>query len=344
MSLFSTLRGVAGNLFQIGKGGPQLKNNGGNIDARNSTDSALVNMRGAAPTGANDFVTLGTPGLQQRGYFGDGSDGAAAFDGSSTPAGSTLSGGNYTLSRDVYYASATVSAGVTVTTNGWRFFCAGTLTNNGALDNSGKNGGNGGSGVGGTAGAGAVNNTVGGTTVSTGGAGGFGAAGGNAVGDITNNAWGGAGENGFAGTSTAGGFAALDTRPGNTNANPPRNVPDLINGSTLNPQAGINDVFRVVQGGSAGGGGGASASFGGGGGGGGGGVLIVVARIIAGAGVFTANGGGRGNQGGTGAGSGGGGGGGFVGLVYSDISGWTGAATASGGGSAANGTVVQLQG
>ena len=59
MSLFSRVIGTVSSFFQIGgPGGPRLKNDTGDIDARNSGDSAYVNVRGADPVAANDFVTL----------------------------------------------------------------------------------------------------------------------------------------------------------------------------------------------------------------------------------------------------------------------------------------------
>lgn len=60
MSLYEQLSGIAGSLFQIGFGGPKWKNNGGALEARNPTDAGFVVVRGAAPVGADDFVTLGS--------------------------------------------------------------------------------------------------------------------------------------------------------------------------------------------------------------------------------------------------------------------------------------------
>lgn len=57
MSLWSKLRGTAETSFQVGLGGPQLKANAGNIEARNSSDAAFVIVRGATPVAANDLVT-----------------------------------------------------------------------------------------------------------------------------------------------------------------------------------------------------------------------------------------------------------------------------------------------
>jgi hypothetical protein len=57
MSLYSKIRGTIESLFQLGLSGPQLKNNSGAIELRNSTDAAFVVGRGADPVGPNDFVT-----------------------------------------------------------------------------------------------------------------------------------------------------------------------------------------------------------------------------------------------------------------------------------------------
>jgi hypothetical protein len=59
MGLFARIAGVVGAFFQIGgPAGPAWKNNGGNLDGRNASDSAYVNVRGADPIVANDLVTL----------------------------------------------------------------------------------------------------------------------------------------------------------------------------------------------------------------------------------------------------------------------------------------------
>lgn len=57
MSFFDKVRGTFETLFQLGKAGPQLKNNAGAIEARNAADSAYVNARGADPAIADDLVT-----------------------------------------------------------------------------------------------------------------------------------------------------------------------------------------------------------------------------------------------------------------------------------------------
>jgi hypothetical protein len=72
MSFFSKVRGTFETLFQIGKGGPQIKNNGGVIENRNSADAAFVIARALDPVGNNDLVTLG--------YFNAHNEGAAGLE------------------------------------------------------------------------------------------------------------------------------------------------------------------------------------------------------------------------------------------------------------------------
>lgn len=57
MSLWSKIRGTIETIFQIGLGGPQLKNNAGAIEGRNAADNAFAIMRGATPVGDSDLVT-----------------------------------------------------------------------------------------------------------------------------------------------------------------------------------------------------------------------------------------------------------------------------------------------
>lgn len=61
MPLYQKIRGVIGSLFQVGSTdatpGPNLKNNGGVLDVRDSGDAAYVNVRGADPVIADDLVT-----------------------------------------------------------------------------------------------------------------------------------------------------------------------------------------------------------------------------------------------------------------------------------------------
>jgi hypothetical protein len=56
MSVFSKLRGTIETIFQLGLDGPNLKNNAGVIEARNSGDGAYAIVRGASPVGNNDLA------------------------------------------------------------------------------------------------------------------------------------------------------------------------------------------------------------------------------------------------------------------------------------------------
>lgn len=53
------LRGTMSSLFQLGKAGPNIRNNGGAIEARNNANSAFALLRALDPVAANDLVTLG---------------------------------------------------------------------------------------------------------------------------------------------------------------------------------------------------------------------------------------------------------------------------------------------
>jgi len=121
-----------------------------------SQDAAVVGLQRnplAAPDGggttilytAGGALTWATPGGSV--VFGDGSDGVALFDGTTTPVGSTLTSGNYTINRNVYYSAVTVNVGVTVSlatavppagsASGYAIFCNGTLTNSGVISAAG---------------------------------------------------------------------------------------------------------------------------------------------------------------------------------------------------------------
>lgn len=67
MSLFSKIRGTIETLFQLGLGGPNLKNNLGAVEVRNAADTTFAITRGADPVGPNDYVTkqslTGLPGV-----------------------------------------------------------------------------------------------------------------------------------------------------------------------------------------------------------------------------------------------------------------------------------------
>lgn len=58
MSLKERLRGITENIFQIGKGGPQVKRNVAALEIKDAADAAFAILRGLDPVGINDFVTL----------------------------------------------------------------------------------------------------------------------------------------------------------------------------------------------------------------------------------------------------------------------------------------------
>lgn len=271
-------------------------------------------IRGVANgTLSSDVATVGQlpPGVsssQSGGVYGDGSDGTITFDGTTTYAGFTTTTGTapnliYTLTRDIYAASITLSASKVLNTAGFRIFCQGTFTNNGVIQNNGTAGSAAG-------GAGGGANGPGGTGAAAGGAG-----------STTNGSAGTAqataalgGSGGIAGTGSAGtaGAAGTATAP-TTNAGYPRSVPSAITGTT-------RSLANYAVGASGGGGGGDSTNHGGGGGGGGGWIMIA-AFIITGTGTIEANGGNGGSPTTTilGAGGGGAGGGGAVIIISSTV-------------------------
>jgi hypothetical protein len=57
VSLWSKLRGTIETIFQLGLGGPNLKNNAGVVENRNAADAAFAIARGATPLAANDLTT-----------------------------------------------------------------------------------------------------------------------------------------------------------------------------------------------------------------------------------------------------------------------------------------------
>jgi len=252
-----------------------------------------------------------------KGWFGDGSDGAATFDGSTSYAAfSSRSGSLYTLTRDTHLTSCTIDSGVTVDTNGYHLNVRGTLNNDGTICRVAANGANGGSGgaaltsksIGGSSGKGAdrvsSSGSVAGSTGATNTTLGFGGAGGA----------GGASSGGGAGG--AGGAAPVIAPQRGDPRHLPWGAMGWVLGSTGSGQ---------FLGGAGGGSGGTTGILGSGGGGGaGGGAVIIKAHKIAnGSGVTHADGG----NGGNGAvnlgwgGGGGGGGGGVVVLVYNVLTG-----------------------
>jgi hypothetical protein len=96
---------------------------------------------------ALEFVTAGGP------WYGDGSDGDVALDGTNTFSWATKNGGTYALNRPVYANNIVVSNGAVINPNGYHLYVRGTLTGALKVYSNGGNGGNGGLyNTGGTAG------------------------------------------------------------------------------------------------------------------------------------------------------------------------------------------------
>src|SRR5919108_5908125 len=123
-----------------------------------------VDTQGRAVVLENSFL--------ETGLFGDGSDGAVTFDGTTTVLGLVPSLNTYTMNRSIFCTNITINASVIIKTNGYRIFCAGTLTNNGTISNAGAVGSNA-SGINGAAGGA----TIIGTELGGSGGGGAGATG-----------------------------------------------------------------------------------------------------------------------------------------------------------------------
>lgn len=246
--------------------------------------------------------------------FGDGSDGALVFDGTSTVAGIVPTAGVYRLTRDLHATTLVVDPSVTIRCDAYVFYATVSFTNNGTLTNLGANGS---TFTGG--GAGNVGSMVGGSAGATGTSGA-----GPAAATIVSTGGGAGGSGGNSGGGTLGGTPAANTVLGVQRVRSP--IPIIMGGwieaSTARP-------IRGGQGGAAGAGDGTTS---GAGGGGGGGPFAICAPIIINNGVISVNGGNGGTRGGSGQCGGGGGGGGGVIFTMSlvPVSG-TGTMTAAGG-------------
>lgn len=255
--------------------------------------------------------------------FGDGSDGAAVFDGQGAVTGFTLAGSTYTATTSKFYqwTNCTISNGVIVKVAGCPILVNGTLTMNGtSVLHANGNSANADTG-------GAASHSLASTWLYPGPAGGNGR---------TTN---GVGANGgvvtsnttaFGGAAGAGGAAAFAGGAAST----PTFYTELRGSLAFVCDRYIARAmpvtFTALIGGAAGGGGGGSftaATGASGGGGGGSGVIIVKARNIVGSATtaISANGGAGANgavSGTTGGvGGGGGGGAGFVGVIADTITG-----------------------
>ena len=229
------------------------------------------------------------------GVFGDGSDGAAVLDGTATPAWTTKSGSVYTMIRNAFCTTITISSGVTLLVKGFNIHATTSVTNAGTISadspdattsNQTPSGTNGGYGGTGNIAAGSAGQTTA-FSPNPAGAGGLGPSGA-----------------GGAGGSKGSGTNAIKTPFG-----------------ILAGQFVIGGTAYNVLGGPGGGGGGGDGTNRGGAGGPGGGTIFVFTPALTNTGTLTAKGGAGfaptvGN-----AGGGGGGNGGNI-VVYS-LSAWT---------------------
>lgn len=302
------------------------------ISAANAsvTSAGLATFKNVLVGGTTTQYQINNSGIFS---FGDGSDGAGAADGSTALSGATLSGGNYTLTRDVYYTNLTVSTGVTIFAAGYRIFGTGTLTMNGTgtIDRSGKVGssGTGGAGVnpgnGGSGGSALADGYLKGSVAGSAGGGGGGAGsspnpGSGSSGTSVSNSLGSNGSAGGAGGQGGTGHLGGSPEAGgsSTGGTAAASNVKLIANWHLATLLDISSTGSTVKfntaGGSAGGGGGGGGTpsntsdgqNGGGGGGGGagsgGGIVAIYFRniVIGASAVISANGGG-GGAGGAGA-------------------------------------------
>ena len=298
------------------------------------TATAGTNTTQVATTAYVQSAVSGISGGSSQ-IYGDGSDGAIVFDGTTTASGgATYLNFIYTMSREIYASTITINTvsgnPITINPNGYRLFCNGAITSNNVSNAISCSGGNGSTGglnsspaAGGSAGSGGVPQSSGGS----GGSGGTSTNG--LIGTVGAdrqycfNAGSGAGGSGGSTSTTVSGAAGGVTVS-----------PYLLNNywkSYLNIYT-MQDINGNYYGGGAGGGGGAGIYTGGqgygggGGGGGGGGAMALFLKTITNNFQISATGGyggdpyiGTGGAGFEGSG-GGGGGGGFILLCTSSSS------------------------
>ena len=302
----------------------------GSTYASRATAPFIVDAAGNLTTTS---ATVNGSTLSGNDVFGSGFDGAFALDGTNTYATyMTKSGGDYTLIKDVFATTFTMSSTATLTTNGYRLFCKTSLTTGASnvIKWNGVNGTIGAAGTAGTAGSGGAGgaansstNLFGGIAGVTGGNGGNGGTPGNngfagTAGVNVSNSFnlsahsvlsgaGGNGGTGFVtfGTGNSSGAAGSITSASNVrpySASFGIRMYDELPGASLAYLRYQNGVGAAGGGGGGGSGSVPAEDLGGGGGGGGGsgssgGTLMICAKTISHAGIISANGGAGGGGG-----------------------------------------------
>jgi len=250
--------------------------------------------------------------------YGDGSDGALVYDGTTTVLGMAPVATVYTLTRDILATSITVNGGATIKTVGFRLGASSTALNNGTIHNGGN----------------AAALSVAGTAVADGsyglngeegGAGGMNGNGADGVAQATSPNGPGAGGIGGAATNTGGASGTAVASAATVGS--VKSIAAILAGASL----GVSPV-AFAGGGGGGGGAGVDASAVGGGGGAGGGCLLITAFRLINNGTIHCNGGaGAAGSGTTASGGGAGGGGGYLAILTKHGIAGSGAITANGG-------------
>lgn len=270
----------------------------------------------------SNFISTTTLPFLPLPVVGTGADGNVVFDGTNVYTfAATTSASVYQLNRSIFANNLTVNSGITVDTNGYQIFAAGTVNGAGKFRMDGLVGGNaGGSGGGGGASTGNFFKTT------------AGAAGGSNTPGVSGGVnFLAIGPNGVAGEAGTGGSGAAGL------ATPSRAwaqlASDVLNGvvATTSTPTGIPTSLLPAMGAGAagGGGGGIDSAHNGGGGGASGGIVEIVANVLSGTFTIEATGG-TGGSPGTGGGRGGGGSGGVCALFY-NTNNWSGSCTLTGG-------------
>lgn len=295
-----------------GTGVTTLPTNGQLLIGNSTTSAYSLNTITAGPgitvtNGAgtiqinNSSIGVGTltPGL-----LGDGVDGDVTIS------------VNTTLTRDMFYNSLIVNAGVNLNTGGYTIFCKGSVTVNatGLITRNGNNGGNAATSSAGAAGAALAGVTTG--TANAGAAGGAGTTGNGGSGASSAAVSGEGGTGGVGGNGGGGlGGATVGGSGGNSGVRSIRYFRDVQPNWKYTAVGTYMPLGCGGAGGAAGGGDGVNLGRGGGGGGSSGGGVFILCDSLNNLGSIQAKGGNGGNGGGSalgnvGGGAGGGGGGG----------------------------------